>query len=514
MKNSNGFILPWVISIMLLVGFMVSAAMSVIYLNLGNAVRNNSSQLALNISEAGVNYYLWHLSHYTGDFKDGNASASQITSGQYSGYYGPFVHTYRDDNSNIVGSYTLYIKQKSIGSTVAIVKSIGKTADGRSVRSSQSELGAPSFASYGLSTGSEIWFGSTETADGPVHSNVGVHMDGVNNSDVTSANGSYIPSATYGGNGTTSRNAVWCNAGTNCSTRTTTNNNGTWRYPVPTIDFAKVTADRCTLKLTAFKDFAATTNYANGTNPCNNTPDITTDAYIPRYSSTGSFSSEKGYLIELNNNNTYNVRKVDNQNACNRPYTSALALSTTYVKTNIAIPPSGIIFVEDNVWIRSNSVFHGRVTIVAARQDANDSNKANIVAAGNIEYSTKNGQDSLGLISEDSFIVPDFAAPATTSSTGWPFKIHAAIIADSSVYVPSSYDGCSTDSYTTSTKNMEFYGSIAMKSGTWTWSYTNGVGFKYNTTSYDYNLLYAPPPAFPITSTYDILNWREILVTP
>ena len=52
--------------------------------------------------------------------------------------------------------------------------------------------------------------------------------------------------------------------------------------------------------------------------------------------------------------------------------------------------------------------------------------------------------------------MPDFAAPATTSNIGWPFKIHAAIIADSSVYVPSSYDGCSTDSYTTSTKNMEF----------------------------------------------------------
>lgn len=513
-KKQGGFIIAWVISLMVLMGFVITAAISVIYLNLGNATRNVNSQLALNISEAGINYYLWHLSHYGADFKDGNNSASLITSGEHSGYYGPFVHSYRDDNSKIVGTYTLYIKQKSVGSTVAMVKSIGKTADGRIVRSSLAELGAPSFASYGLAVNAEIWFGNTETANGPVHSNIGIHMDGPNTDDVTSANATYVPSVSKGGNGSTVRNAVWCDAGINCTTRTNTKNNGTWRYPVPPLDFAKITADRCSLKIQAFNDYAATQGSATGSTPCNNVPNIRTNAYVPRYSSSGSFASNKGYLIELNNNGTYNVQKVDNENGCTRPYTSALTLNSSYKYTNLPIPPSGIIFVEDNVWVRSNPVFHGRVTIVASRQASNDTNKANIVAADNIEYSTKNGQDAIGLISENSFIIPSYAAPAPGSSSGFPYKVHGAIIATDSVYVPSSYDGCSTSKWTSSNNAMEFYGSITMDSGLWTWSYTNGTGFQYNSTVYDYNLLYAPPPFFPITSTYDVLNWREILARP
>lgn len=159
-SDQKGFIIAWVISLMLALAFVISGALSVIYLNLGNAVRNNQSQLAFNIADAGINYYLWHLNHDSADFKDGNTSATVISSGKYSGYYGPFEHNYKDDNGNIVGKYTLYIKPKTAGSTIGEIISIGKTSDGKAVRTVQADLGAPSFATYGLATAGMTWFGA------------------------------------------------------------------------------------------------------------------------------------------------------------------------------------------------------------------------------------------------------------------------------------------------------------------------------------------------------------------
>ena len=522
--NQNGFIIAWVISLMLALAFIITAALSVIYLNLGNAVRNNQSQLAFNIADAGINYYLWHLNHDSADFKDGNTSATVISSGKYAGYYGPFEHNYKDDNSNVVGKFILYVKPKTTGSTIGEIISIGKTSDGKSTRTVQADLGAPSFATYGLATAGMTWFGANEAADGKIHSNVGIRMDGASNADVTSARSTYVPSSSLGGNGSTSRSGVWCNTSVttpvNCNTRSKTD----WRYPVPTIDFAAIVGDRCELKKTAFMADPSTQTYAGGTTPCSNVPNVRTAAYIPRYNSSGAFSATTGYLIELNNNNTYNLSRVTNEtynytSATNytNPYTSAL--TRTSVATNIPIPAEGVIFVEDNLWIRSNSQFRGRATIVAARQA--DSNTANIIAADDIEYSTKNGQDVLGLISEGSFLIAPYAPPKPDASTSnFPFKIHAAIISGGDVRFPSSYMTRSVTEWTTSTRRMEYFGSIGMtnESGVWTWSTSSGsstvAGFQYNTTSYDYNLLYAPPPHFPITDTYNILNWREKLTTP
>jgi hypothetical protein len=39
-------------------------------------------------------------------------------------------------------------------------------------------------------------------------------------------------------------------------------------------------------------------------------------------------------------------------------------------------------------------------------------------------------------------------------------------------------------------------------------------GIENNTTHYDYNLLYAPPPSFPVTAGFNILSWREVLTAP
>lgn len=522
----GGFALAWTLGLTLAVSIILSAALSVIFLNLNYANQNTRSQLALNIADAGINYYLWHLGHDGDDFKDGQSTPS--TPDPNLGY-GPYTHDYKDDNGNIAGTFTLWIKQQGVGSTVAIVRSTGKTADGRATRTIQAEIGAPSYANYSLATNGPIWFGNTEAADGRVHSNTGIRMDGASNADVTSGQATYVPPSGLGGNGSTSRPGVWCDSSVTSPVNCNTRDKSDWRYPVPTIDFAAITADRCTLKLNAFLSDSSTEGYATGATPCNNVPDIRTNAYIPRYSSTGSFSATRGYLIELNSDNTYNLSRVNSEtynwtNSTNYTSSYTTALGRTSVANNIAIPTSGVIFVEDNLWIRSNSTFGGRVTIVAARQASSDSNVASIVAADDIAYTTKNGSDVLGLISEGKFLIAPYAPPKPgDNASNFPFKIHAAVIANSDVRFPSSYLGRTSGSipeWTASNKALEYYGSIAMASSSavWTWLTVSGStpvsGFQYNTTSYDYNMQYAPPPNFPVTSSYDILSWREILVEP
>jgi hypothetical protein len=83
--------------------------------------------------------------------------------------------------------------------------------------------------------------------------------------------------------------------------------------------------------------------------------------------------------------------------------------------------------------------------------------------------------------------------------------------------------------WTGSNQTLTFYGSVATRQ-TWTWSWLVGnnacgdaayasgtgyiTGFENDSTDYDYNLEYGPPPSYPLTSGYNILSWREILTHP
>ncbi len=521
--NQDGHVLTWVLGFMAAISIIIFAASSVIDLTLGDALRTNKNQLSLNIADAGVNYYLWHMSHAGADFQDGNTGGSTIVGGEFDGFYGPYEHEYKDDNGNTVGKYTLYIKPKSAGSTVAIVRSVGESVDGKYTRTVEAEIGAPSFASYGLLTNSAVYFGATGSVNGPVHSNVGMRLDAPNSGgDATSANTTYTPGTSLGGTTNSSQHpGVWCNGGTNCASRNTTKNNGTWRYPVPSIDFNSVTGEICNIKKKAFEANASTASLATSPTACNTTSVARTSSYIPHYQAT--YGRWRGYLIELNTNGTYNLYGVSNEtynytNNSNYTYQWQTALSETLIQSNIVIPEPSVIFVEDNVWVRTNPTFNGRVTIAAARLTGSSSDKANVVIADDIRYSTKNGQDVIGIIAENNILIAPYAAPRPSDS-GFPFEIQAALIAkDGFVGVSDTYGSGNRDYpyWNDSNKKYIYYGSnavfgvpVSLRTGG-----SDSDGFQYRETTYDFNLLYAPPPSFPITSTYDILKWREILVTP
>ncbi|MDQ5885977.1 MAG: hypothetical protein QG628_374 [Patescibacteria group bacterium] len=523
-QDTAGFVLPTIISFLVAILIISAAVVQLIGSNTSIVGNNINSQRAFNIAEAGVNYYLWHLSHNSTDFKDGQTTPAtpDPTLG-----YGPYVHDYIDDNAKKQGTFTLWIKPQGNGSTVAKIRSIGKTSGSNLIRTVEAQVGAPSFASYGVVSDTALWFGSTETATGPVHSNQGVRMDGPSTADVTSANATYVPPSSLGGNGSTSRPGVWCDtsvtAPSNCNTRSKID----WRYPVPTVDFNQITGSLCTMKKTAFSADPSTASIANQANACTQTPNTRTASYLPQRATNGSYNISRGYLVQLNTNGTYDLFNVNGENDRLTPYTTALTLQS--VASGIAVPSSGVIYAEDNVWVRTNTTFNGRVTIGAGRLA--NSNNAQIVIADDVVYSSKNGSVAIGLVAEDSVTIAPYAPP---SSGSFNFEVDAAIIAQTGrVSYPSVYRSNSnacTRGWVNNNQTFTFYGAVASRQS-WTWTWLRGSsscgdsaynpsegryisGINNNNTQYDYNLLYAPPPSFPTTSTYNILSWREVLTKP
>lgn len=520
--NSDGFILPAALGLIIFISIFAAATFTIIESNLFVVNNNVRRQKALNIAEAGLNYYLWHLSHSPNDYKDGQTGT--VPQDAELGY-GPFVHDYIDDNAQKAGSYTLYIKPTGSGSTIARVRSIGRVANSDIIRTIDGYIGAPSFASYGVVSDSALWFGSTETASGPVHSNQGIRMDGASTSDVTSANSTYIPPSSLGGNGSTSRPGVWCSTSVttpvDCNTRSKTD----WRYPVPAVDFNVINSSLCTIKKTALAANAATSAIANQANACSQTPTTRTSSYLPQRATNGSYNAARGYLLQLNANGTYDLFYVNGETDTSSPYTAALSLSAQ--GSGITIPSSGVIFAEDNVWVRTNPTYSGRVTIASGRLATNSN--ANITVADDLVYGSKNGSDAIGLVAEGKISLAPYAPPATGS---FNFEVDAAMIAQSgTINYPNVYNSNTnrcTRGWVNSNQQFTFYGSVATRQQwTWTWQRNSSCpdavqvsagqyisGIYHNDSQYDYNLLYAPPPSFPITSSFSILSWREVLTRP
>lgn len=230
--------IPALLSLIIAFGIVAVSVVQLTFNNFFIVGNNVQSQQAFNIAEAGVNYYLWHLNHNNTDYRDGQTTPA--TPDPNLGY-GPYTHDYIDTNGVKTGTYTLWIKPTGSGSTIATVRSIGKAADSGIIRTVEAKIGSPSFASYGVVSDTALWFGANESANGPVHSNAGIRMDGQNTSTVSSANTSYVPPSALGGNGSTSRPGVWCSATVTSPVNCNTRNKTSWVFPATAVDFNQVT---------------------------------------------------------------------------------------------------------------------------------------------------------------------------------------------------------------------------------------------------------------------------------
>ena len=104
-NRKRGDIIILVLLIITLVGYMELPLLSVLVGELRVSRTQIASEQALQIAEAGINYYQWHLAHFPTDYQDGTSHA------------GPYVHTYVDvDTQTTIGQYSLVITPPSTGS--------------------------------------------------------------------------------------------------------------------------------------------------------------------------------------------------------------------------------------------------------------------------------------------------------------------------------------------------------------------------------------------------------------
>ena len=414
-----------------------------------------AKEQALQIAEAGINYYQWHLAHFPADYRDGTNTN------------GPYVHNYVDtDTENVLGQYSLVITPPSNGSTVVTIASTGNTSINPSVkRTITVKYGIPSLAVYSFLSNDIIWIGPSETVNGQMQSNGGIRFDGVGNAPIGSAKSTYTCSANQGSPCPQTENGVWGSASQAVQSF--------WQFPVPAVDFSALTSNLAALKSGA----------------------QSAGIYLPP-------SNANGYSLVFNSNGTVSVYKVTSLSndptgwdVNNNAHNENIDYNNRSLQYTVAIPSNGMIYAEDNTWVEG--VVHGRVMVTAAKLPYVSSSAPNIYIQNNITYLAKDGSDVLGLLSQKDIVVA-YGAPSN-------LEIDAALIAQNGstqmFYYP---NGAIKNS-------ISIYGSI-MTFGQWTWNWVDGnnnvSGYATTSDTYDNNLLYSPPPGFPLSSSgYKQLSW-------
>ena len=430
-------------------------------------VRSSANkELAFHIAEAGANYYEWHLAHFASDYANGTGQTGCNPCG-------PYVTDFRDTDVNtILGQYSLLITPPPVGSTVVTIQSTGWTTQEPKIKRTVTvRYGVPSLAKYSLLTNTDIWVGNTETVSGEMHANGGIRFDGTGNAPISSAKSNYPPPPAsntgylcqwYHGCGPTQKPGIWGAAP--ASTQ------AFWQIGVPTIDFSSMTSDLATMKTDA---------QASG-------------IYLPP-------SSAQGYSLVFNANATVSVYKVTSllahpsgQDVNGASHSEDLDYNARALQFNQALPTNGIIYVEDRTWVEGTVA--GRVMVAVAKLPYNAATAPSILIPNNILYTAKDGSASLGLLAQQDVLI--------TYSSPNDLEIDAAMVAQNGSTERYYFPGNIKNTIT-------IYGAVA-SFGVWTWNWNSPVnsGYVNTVTVYDGNLLYAPPPKFPLSSAgYQQISW-------
>ena len=316
--------------------------------NIKTARIHNSKITSMAIAEAGINYYMWHLSHDPSDYCDGMTCPAESP-------YGPFTHDYKSDYGDTLGTYDLFITPPDEGGSTVVVKSVGKVDGENPTRTIVAELGIPSFTKFTLMVnGSQLWVGDGEKITGTVHVNgSGMYNEGEITDDASSTEVEY--NGWFGLQPGVAGPGIF---------------GGAKLYPVPQVDFNQVDVDILTLR--------------------NNARDLGEGDY---YASSG----RRGYHIVLNTDN-YDVYVVRRYNSYGH------YITRENFQGNYSYPSEGIIFFEDNLWIEGK-ISDQQITLIAADPEANQSQMKRMVVTNPIEYTYYDGTDKIGMITQTDILL-------------------------------------------------------------------------------------------------------------
>jgi len=434
-KNKNGDIVIFALVFMSIFLVMAAGVLGVVSLNQKYTLQKQAQNHALEIAEAGMSYYHWHLAHNPYDYSDGNGGTGCDTNPPYT--CGPYTHDYLDDGGSKIGNFELEITPPPAGSTVINIQSTGWVDTFPNIkRILLTRFGIPSLAEYLFVQNDKMTFSATSETWGKVHSNGKIEFNGTNHSTVESAR---------------SGNSVWGAGGPQ----------DLWHWPVPAIDFNKVTQDLSLIKTEA---------QTNG-------------IYL-------SNSSDDGYHLILKADNSVDIYKVTQIEGGN--YFDII--NETFVE-NRSLNNIHIIFVEDDLWIEGTIT--NLLTVASARFPDSPPTNTDIMIPNNITYQLKDESHILGLIAQRDIIL--------TYSVPNDMDIQAHLLAQKG----SIYRLCYA-LFGLKNSLTVYGGIIAKQSGGFNCGDPVWSGF---TDTYYYanpNAIYHPPPMFPITSTSTLLSWEEI----
>lgn len=435
---------------------------------------------AIQLAESGIDYYRWHLAHNHTDYQDGTLVA------------GPYVHPVLDKNGQVIGEFSLNIIPPIIGSTKVTIESSGTPTTSPITRTIRVEMAIPSLAKYAVAANDFIRFGQGTEVFGPIHSNNGIRFDGLAHNAVTSAVTSYNDPDHSGADEFGVHTHVNAPPGSGVNdtfraleappTNPVPNRSDVFQagrqFPVPAVDFVGLTNDLSQIKADA--------------------------QALGKYLAP---SGSQGYQIILKTNDTFDVYRVTSQtnppgscsNTQNQTGWGTWSINNKVFVGNYNIPSNGLVFVEDNVWVQG-TIDGARVTIASGRFPDNPANRPQLTINNDLKYTDYNGFDVLALISQGNVNVGLVSED--------DLRIDAALVSQNG-RVGRYYYGSNCGANRIRNQ-LTLYGMIAtnLRYG---FAYTDGTGYQNRDITYDANLLYGPPPSFPLTSDkYEILSWEEI----
>ena len=429
---------------------------------------------AFQSAEAGIDYYRWHLAHASTDYQDGT-------------YGSEYAHPLKDRNGNTVGQFSILVTAPTQGSTLVKVKSTGVSAvDFSFKRTILAQVAKPSIAEHAFAGNSNMRFGVGTEVFGSIQSNGGIRFDGLAHNIVNSGVATYTDSDSDACTGSSSYGVHTC-LGTDDPRSPT---------PLPARPDVFMAGRKMSQPTIDFSGFT------------NDIADLKTIAQTNGFYRAAAGSGFVGYHIVLKTNDTFDLYKINSWaslsgNNCytTSPNTSSWSINTQTLQGNYEFPNNGVIFIQDHLVI-DGQINGARLTIVAALlpEPSDTTLYKNIIINNDLLYTNYDGTDSLGLVAQGGIQVGLLSEDN--------LKIDGALMAQHNSVGRFYYygDHCSYDSRST----ISLYGMIASYTR-YGFAYTDGTGYTTRNINYDANLLYAPPPSFPLTSDqFQILSWQEV----
>ncbi|HMO78861.1 MAG TPA: hypothetical protein PJ997_01755 [Candidatus Paceibacterota bacterium] len=435
-----------------------------------------AKEQAFHIAESGIEYYRWHLAHAPNDFTNGTDQP------------GPYIHDVFDKDGNVIGQFSLNIIPPQNGTTIVTIESTGFVSTNSDVsRKIRVQLAKPSFAKYAFVSDSDMRFGEGTEVFGPIHSNGGIRFDGLSHNVVTSSRADYDDPDHTGPNEFgvhTHLSPIDPLPPANVPDRFDVFRAGR-QFPVPAVDFSGMISNLADLKNLS----------QNG----------------------GLYFAESGglgYRMVLKTDDTLDLYRVTSlmpvphstcTNNQNQEGWGTWSIQNSVFIGSYNFPSNGIIFVEDHLWI-SGQINGARLNIAAGRFPDVSSNWRNIIINENLLYTNYDGSDVIGLIAQNNINIGLFSATN--------LRIDSALIAQNGRigrhYYRGPYSFNSACSPHHQKNTITLYGMIATKNR-YGFAYADGTGYSIRNINYDANLLYGPPPQFPLTSdNYQTISWEEV----